>query len=138
MVLRVPFFRQTYTNEKKRILHDTKLLVFDICLQGIPLFNQISFWCVFDAIHCSGCRADSFSFFRKPNVKEELSARTSNGSACRSIPAKPAVNLYQQKRHPIAQSKLRLSYSHSDFKPKTFIHMYIYTDTYFIRNSSPN
>ena len=29
---------------------------------------------------------------------------------CRSTPVRPTVNPYQQKRHPIAQSKLRLLY----------------------------
>ena len=56
------------------------------------------------------------------------------GGCCHSTPAKPAVNPYQQRRHPNAQNKLRL-YIPSKFYIKNFRVQfrlsYIYTDPYF-------
>ena len=92
------------TSMRGRLLQ--KLGHFTLLNPGVSLLHQ--------AHH--GCR-------RPQNYKSRNWAKE---RFFRSTPAKPAVEPYQQRRHPNAQSKLRFSDFHSNFKSKPFIHNYNY------------
>ena len=54
---------------------------------------------------------------------------------CRSEPATPAGNLYQQKRHPNAQSKLRFLNFIENLNQNFHVHpnlSHLYTDPFYL------
>ena len=61
-----------------------------------------------------------------------------NSIACRSTPVKPAVNPYQQKRHPKTQNETQI-FILNIINTHVYFHLlYMYTDPYYIRITIPD